>query len=225
MTSQTQTRYSAEIDRIEDFPGYDNSLGFFVEPGERLLEERCPECGSRMLMMPMSGLFSMVDCPWCMNHRKADGDKVDEIIGSGFPYFTDPDHSHDSELSEYAGLWICGPDATRKACSVARAWSDGHGSSVRYVTEFDLFSMPGDRVSRLYTNGLVVVDSLGVSGASAWGLSKLCAVLHERQNAGRPTVLASIFAPSKVLAKYSEVDELTATAFKEYVRCLKGVQS
>ena len=227
MTTRTSTGYSADpasVSSVEDFPGYDPSLGFFIEPGERLLDRRCPECGASMLLMPMGGLLDVTDCPWCMNHREP-GDEPEAMFDAGFPCWDSPDHSHDGDLSAHCGLWICGPGATRKACSVARAWRDDNGGSVRYVTEFDLFSMHGDDVQRLYANGLVAIDALGVSNPSTWGLSKLCAVLYERANRRKPTILCSAFAPSKVVAKYEQADEMTAIAFKESVRRMKGVQA
>ena len=203
----TATSIPQSLTRIEDYPGYNHRAGCLTVSGERLVEERCPNCGSRMLVIPL-GIADAMDCPWCMTHRGGEGDDglAARVAAAGIPKRyaeLEPTWGHIKSLKAGDGLWLEGRGSGRTAfaCRTLGAWLRDGGSGM-FVSAYELFSARTEAINAMYVTGLLVIDGLGGAGEpGGWGIQKLGAVVDVRHREKRPIIVTSEHSPSEAVAR------------------------
>ena len=226
---------TSTLSTLDGLPGFDRARGYLVDPSERLTDERCPECGWRLLEFDANvcgAALTFTDCPWCMTHREEHEGPTDEeraracLIAGGFPpqlASEKPDFSVRDRVMGGGGVWVTGPCASARAAQIATAAALDGIRSVRYVTEFDLFHAQTDGIEQLYTAGLVVIDGIGSSTPGQFGAAKLGAVIDQRVKGGRPTIAASLLMASEALDGMGAWDAAATRYIHEAVSRFKGV--
>ena len=130
------------------------------------------------------------------------------------------------------GIILKGPPGTLKttlAVAVLREWLD-RGNRGLFVTMAGLF----DRINVLKTKnkaewaayernlheiGLLVLDDLGAEDSSPWDIAKLDAIICERYNRAKPTIITTNMNNEEIKAAYNDriYDRLRSTAVKALV--------
>ena len=136
-----------------------------------------------------------------------------------------------NQLSDHAkkgiGLILAGPVGTMKtsmAVAVLRQHleSGGGGRFVVMVSLMDtLFTLKETNreewasfEAKLRDTGLLVIDDLGAEYEKGWVLNKVDAIISERYNRMRPTIITTNLTPDELAGKYAArvIDRLRSTS-------------
>ena len=132
----------------------------------------------------------------------------------------------DDNVRQGTGLLLRGPVGTMKttlAVAVLQCWLR-RGGSARFLTMPSLVDniFAAKAISqekwnefekRLRQTPLLVLDDLGAEGASGWPLAKVDAIIAERYNRRRATVITTNLASAAMRSRYTDrmIDRLRAT--------------